>query len=174
MTFYSDYEQGKNGRINNNVSVSKRCGSFNFHSMCGYYFGKDFNELYIYRMFNDNNTAFGQNSHRFRTDHNFYYNANISYDVSRKTVFEWYVDGYSSKRSEDGNIHSGFYSSKVDSTLFSSTDNLYKRSNVRTGLNMSGSLLLVIFQRVMKMKLLCSMRLGKLFRIQCWLMKICV
>lgn len=137
MTFYSDYEQGKNGRINNNVSVSKRCGSFNFHSMCGYYFGKDFNELYIYRMFNDNNTAFGQNSHRFRTDHNFYYNANISYDVSRKTVFEWYVDGYSSKRSEDGNIHSGFYSSKVDSTLFSSTDNLYKRSNVRTGLNMN-------------------------------------
>lgn len=137
ITFYSNYEQGKKGRMNNNVSVSKRCGPFNLHSTCGYYFGKDINELYICRMFNDNNTVFGQNSHRFRVDHNFYYNANISYDVSKKTAFEWYIDGSSSKRSEDGNINSEFYSPRVDSTLFSSTENLHKRINIRTGLNMN-------------------------------------
>ena len=136
----SNYEQGKYGRVNNNILFNREIGKFNFYGMYGYYLGKDFNKLKINRDYDyltSNNTIFNQNSYRLRNDHNMYYNGSINYDKSTNTSIEWYISGNSSRRDINGNIGSGFSTYNVaDSTLTSSTNNSNRTNNLRTGINL--------------------------------------
>jgi len=140
ITANSTYEQGKYDKYNNNISMNGQSGKFCFYGMFGYYRGKDFNKLNIYREFEKtDHSIFEQNSYRLRNHHNSYYNGNISYDFSDKAFIEWYINGNTSHRKENGTINSRFYVVQTDSTLTSATDIMNRNSNMKTGLNFSCS-----------------------------------
>jgi len=142
-TLNSSYEQGKRGKANNNISFNRRDGKFNIYGMYGYYSGHDYNDLKIIREFDrmsgGTGTVFAQNSYRSREDDNLYYNGGVHYFASPKTTLELYFNGYSTKRNESGSIDSRFYvnPARTDSTLRSSTNNVQKRNNFRSGFNVT-------------------------------------
>jgi hypothetical protein len=136
----SNYEQGKYGRANNSISFNREIGRFRFYGMCGYYMGKDFIKLKINRDYDylmSNHIILNQNSYRLKNDHSMYYNGSINYDKSADTSIEWYITGNSSKRNIRGNMGSDFSTyNTVDSALTSSTNNINRTNNLRTGINL--------------------------------------
>ncbi len=140
ITVNSNYEQGKYGRANNSISFNREIGRFDFYGMCGYYLGENFNKLKINRNYDylrSNHIILNQNSYRLRNDHSMYYNGSINYDKSANTSIEWYITGNSSKHNISGNMGSCFSTYNiVDSALTSSTNNVNRTNNLRTGINL--------------------------------------
>ena len=143
MAVNANYEQGKYGRTNDNITFNHRNGKLNVFGMYGYYKGADFNDAKISRIFNQSllgtNTIFDQNSYHIRTDDSHYFNAGIHYFATANTTFELSANGFIANQSENNIINSSFYTyaGKNDSILRSSTNNINRRHNLSTSFNMT-------------------------------------
>jgi len=138
----TNYEQGKFGRTNNNISLNHRNGKLNIYGMYGLYSGHNMNDLQISRDFNPSVSAlvskFIQDSYRNRAEDTYYFNGGIHYFASDNTTFELLANGNLASRNEHGTINSAFYTvvEQNDSTLRSTTDNRSNTHNISTSLGM--------------------------------------
>ncbi|MBP1640515.1 MAG: TonB-dependent receptor [Bacteroidetes bacterium] len=140
LNVHGNYEQGKYGRTNDNLSFSYRRNQLNLSGMYGYYRGHDFNDLTIARYYPETPTeqamVFDQDSYRRRSDYSHYANFSMDYYVTPKTTFGIALKGNISDRTENGSLSSLFHApaAQADSTLRSLTDNGQKRTNVTSSL----------------------------------------
>ncbi|HJV78890.1 MAG TPA: outer membrane beta-barrel family protein [Paludibacter sp.] len=138
----TNYEQGKFGRTNNNISLNHRNGKLNIYGMYGFNCGHNMNDLQMSREFyksvSTSNSTFIQDSYRKKFEDAHYFNAGIHYFASDNTTFELSANGYLARRNEHGTINSAFYTvaGQNDSTLRSTTDNRNKSHNFSTSLGM--------------------------------------
>ncbi|GAT63595.1 outer membrane beta-barrel family protein [Paludibacter jiangxiensis] len=135
LNVHGNYEQGKYGRTNDNLSFTYRRDKLNLSGMYGYYRGHDFNDLTIARYYPETATeqamVFDQDSYRRRSDYSHYANFSMDYYATPKTTFGIALKGNISDRTENGSISSLFHApaAQADSTLRSLTDNGEKRKN---------------------------------------------
>jgi len=139
----TNYEQGKFGRTNNNLSLNHRNGKLNIYGMYGFNHGHHMNDLQMSREFfktvSSPQSTFIQDSYRKKTEGSHYMNAGIHYFASANTIFELSANGYVGSRNEYGTINSAFYTvaEQKDSTLHSTSDNRNNTHNIRTSLSMT-------------------------------------
>jgi outer membrane receptor protein involved in Fe transport len=140
LNVHGNYEQGKSGRTNDNLSFSYRRNQLNFSGMYGYYRGHDFNDLTIARHYSATATeqamVFDQDSYRRRSDKSHYLNFGMDYYATPKTTFGIALKGNLSHRIENGSLSSAFHApdAPADSTIRSLTDNGEKRKNFTSSL----------------------------------------
>jgi hypothetical protein len=139
----TNYEQGKFGRTNNNLSLNHRNGKLNIYGMYGFNCGHNMNDLQISREYYKSASvpysAFIQDSYRKKAEGSHYFNAGIHYFASNNTIFELSANGYVASRNEHGTINSAFYTiaEQKDSTLRSTSDNQNNTRNIRSSLSMT-------------------------------------
>jgi hypothetical protein len=140
LNFQGNYEQGKYGRTNDNLSFGYRRNKLNLSGMYGYYRGCDFNDLTIARHYSATATerpmVFDQDSYRRRSDYSHYFHFGMDYYATPKTTFGIALKGNVSARTENGSLHSAFHvpAASADSTIRSLTDNEEKRKNFTASL----------------------------------------
>ena len=138
----TNFEQGKYGKTNNNLSFNHRNGKFNLFGMYGYYTGHNYVDLQVFRKLNKTNpvynSTYNQDSYRKRNDRSHYYKAGIQYFASTQTSFELSANGYKNNRTENGSMSSSFnnYIGIRDSSISSSTDNENRRNNFNASMGM--------------------------------------
>lgn len=136
----SNYEQGKYGRTNNNISFGYRKEKLNVSGMYGFYCGPDYVDLTVSRDFPETTTApliyFDQDSYRKRNDKSHYINFGVDYYATKKTTIGMNVRGNTSNRIENGALNSQFYSvlTGTDSVINSLTDNDENRKDITSSL----------------------------------------
>jgi outer membrane receptor protein involved in Fe transport len=141
LNVQGNYEQGKYGRTNDNLSFNYRRDKLNLSGMYGYYRGRDFNDLTITRDYPETATekalVFDQDSYRRRSDYSHYFNFGMDYYVTPKTTFGIALKGNVSDRTEHGSLSSAFHAPAApnDSTIRSLTDNDEKRKNFTASLS---------------------------------------
>jgi len=141
LNMHGNYEQGKYGRTNDNISFTYRRDKLNFSSMYGYFRGRDFNDLTIARHYPETATekamVFDQDSYRRRSDYSHYFSFGMDYYATPKTTFGIVLKGNVSDRTENGSLSSAFHAPAAlnDSTIRSLTDNGERRKNFTSSLN---------------------------------------
>ncbi len=136
----TNYEQGKYGRCNNNLSFGLHQNKWNITGMYGYYQGSDYVDLTTNRNYPETTntplTYFDQDSYRNRKEKNHYFNFTTDYNATEKTTIGINIRGNSTNRIEKGTISSVFYSKITtnDSTVKSLTNNDRTRKNLVSSL----------------------------------------
>ncbi|MGQ1890917.1 outer membrane beta-barrel protein [Thermophagus sp. OGC60D27] len=136
----TNYEQGKYGRCNNNISLGTQINQLNIYGLYGFYRGDDYVDLTVTRNFPETTTDptifFDQDSYRKRKDQSHYFNVGVDYNLTTHTSLGVKARGNLYHRIENGVLNSLFYTSQTlkDSAIHSTTNNDESRQNFMTSL----------------------------------------
>jgi vitamin B12 transporter len=142
INYNTNYEQGKQSRSNNNISLGHHANKLSLNAMYGYYYGDDYVDLTIKRTFpemaNEQKIFFNQDSYRMQNNQSHYFNAGLDVYANPQTSIGISLRGNIGDRKETGTLSSLFYTPVTlsDSTIVSRTDNKRESKNISPTLNL--------------------------------------